>query len=368
MKYKYLFDELIEQEYDKIQKGIIKSDQTNKRYEWKVIVSALKKPDLNTEALYQEFNNEIDKDITVEEYDEMLRAVNLDFEQKRRYISEEMKRMSHVVRKFLDGENQAIEQMEKFLCNLNERDQMERRLYFKAKYLLCHLIGIEKEFKSEEGKVVLAYCMEPFCAKILRMFYKDVIHEMGVISKKNQVNYVMENTRKVLLENSTKEVAGTDEEQMRFQLTNYRNTLELLETMFDELKESMDESATEARNEAVKDFFTSLNSSDYGNILDNILVVDKRLQKIRKDHIRIQPELMPLAIIFKQLMRFVKESEIRPIDQTGRKFVGYYNDIIKMNYEGEPYTNDKEKKRLEVVSPGWKYKDIVISLPTVREV
>ena len=76
---------------------------------------------------------------------------------------------------------------------------------------------------------------------------------------------------------------------------------------------------------------------------------------------------MPLTIVFKQLLRFIKECGITPIDVTGREFTTEVEGLADYTYIGEAYSKEGEQKTVVVERPGWKFGDTVITLPTVRE-
>ena len=66
-------------------------------------------------------------------------------------------------------------------------------------------------------------------------------------------------------------------------------------------------------------------------------------------------------------MKFIRESGITPIDRTGREFEAEVEMLEQYTYIGEPFQCSEEKKKVVVEKPGWKYGNIMISLPTVRE-
>lgn len=135
----------------------------------------------------------------------------------------------------------------------------------------------------------------------------------------------------------------------------------------DELNETIDETAAEAKNKAIASFYTSMNSDAYGHLLDSIELVDRRLAALKENKVKIPPQLLPLTIVFKQLLNFIKDSGIEPIDTTGRQFSTEAENLAEYTYIGEPFHYADEKKDVVVEKPGWKYEDTIISLPTVRE-
>ena len=110
-----------------------------------------------------------------------------------------------------------------------------------------------------------------------------------------------------------------------------------------------------------------MNSEFYGHLLDSIELVDRRLVSLKENKVKIPPQVLPLTIVFKQLLRFIKDSGIHPLDSTGREFMAEAEDLSGYTYIGEPFSYDGEKKPVTVEKPGWKYENTIISLPTVRE-
>ena len=161
--------------------------------------------------------------------------------------------------------------------------------------------------------------------------------------------------------------ADNELEQLRFMNENYKNSLELVQTTLNELNETLDETAAKAKKEAIASFYATMNSEGYGNLLDSIELVGRRLALIREQKVRIPPQVLPLTIVFKQLIRFIREYGITAIDVTGREFEATAEELAGYTYIGEEYLSDGETKTVVVERPGWKFEDTIISLPTVRE-
>ena len=114
-------------------------------------------------------------------------------------------------------------------------------------------------------------------------------------------------------------------------------------------------------------YVTNDDCESYGHLLDSIELVDRRLAALKENKVKIPPQLLPLTIVFKQLLNFIKDSGIEPIDTTGRQFSTEAENLAEYTYIGEPFHYADEKKDVVVEKPGWKYEDTIISLPTVRE-
>ena len=117
----------------------------------------------------------------------------------------------------------------------------------------------------------------------------------------------------------------------------------------------------------MKEFFVSLNSGKYGNILDKIPLTEELLKDIRKNNIEVPQEIKKILLFVKSIIKFFRDIGITPIEDVNKIFIGTAEDIAEMDYIGSEF-KEGEKKELKVIAPGYKYKDIVISIPKVEEV
>ena len=110
--------------------------------------------------------------------------------------------------------------------------------------------------------------------------------------------------------------------------------------------------------EQIKEFFVSLNSGKYGNVLDKIPLTEELLKDIRKNNIEIPQELKKILMFIKSIIKFIKDTGIVPIREMGNVFIGTAEDIAEMDYTGNEF-REGEVKKLKVIAPGYKYKDII---------
>lgn len=155
-------------------------------------------------------------------------------------------------------------------------------------------------------------------------------------------------------------------EKLQFENNNYKSSLEAAQSMFDELWETLDENAEEAKRTAILSFYSMMNSEKYGNLLDSVEFVEKTLAELKAQKFKTPAQLKSLTIVFRQLARFIKDCGIKPIDTTGREFTACADDLDSYEYIGNSYANEEERTVI-VEHPGWKFENMVISKPVVRE-
>lgn len=342
----------------------------NKHAEWAVIAVSLRYPDKFPKVLNKYLAQEFDIIVSDKQASGLLDNVNLNSPEKRQQMVKIAKDTTEHLKMLLNGDNAEIKYIEEFIDSLLEKK--DNRIMLKARAVLTWMFLYDDCFKSSQNIDILKNCMEPYCGRIIKDIFHRVCREMGYNSRRN-ARTVIEKTEAAIqaskFQADYESIIDKDKqiEALKFDLENYKNALEMVQSMFDELKESVDEAANEAKNIAIGEFFIKLNSSEYGNILDNLLVVDKNLTQLRKDKIQLPPQLVSLPIIFRQIVKFIKDSGIEAIETVGRKFDAKFEDISLYQYIGEPFLNDDEVKQVQISSPGWRFGDIIISTPAVRE-
>jgi len=137
-----------------------------------------------------------------------------------------------------------------------------------------------------------------------------------------------------------------------------------------DLQDEFDARIKESHQNDLVEFFSRLNSEKYGCILDEVLNARNGVRQLRKKNIPLPPEIGGLFILIERLAQFIRDSEINPIMKPGLVQNMRLDEVESCDYEGSPFLNTKESKRVKVLSPGWIYKDkdVQISRPRLKEV
>ncbi len=159
-------------------------------------------------------------------------------------------------------------------------------------------------------------------------------------------------------------------EQALRRIEQLENMLDRTNTMLEDLEDEFAEQLEESKAKELADFFARLNSERYGCILDELLVVRKGVDELRKSNYELPIEINGLLIMVKKLIQFVRDSHIEPMMKINSVKEVVASDVEFCNYEGTPFASPKEAKKVKVVSPGWIYKDkeLQISRPKVKEI
>lgn len=158
-------------------------------------------------------------------------------------------------------------------------------------------------------------------------------------------------------------------EQALQRIDHLENMLERTNTMLQDLQEEFEQELEASKVKELAEFFAKLNSEKYGCILDELLVIRKGVDQLRKSNYELPIEINGLLIMVKKLIQFVRDSHIEPMMKINSIREVIAADVEFFNYEGSPFITAEEKKTVKVISPGWVYKDkeLQISRPKVRE-
>lgn len=203
----------------------------------------------------------------------------------------------------------------------------------------------------------------------------DIRYEVGCLlglRKRRKDTTELIDSFKQIVEDSTDENVGNEEESLesiKLERDQYKSSLRLIQKSLDELSEKLKEETENIASEQIRDFFVSLNSAKYGNFLDKIPLTEELLKDIRKNEkdFEIPQEVKRVLMFIKSVIKFIKDQGITPIKEMNTIFEGTAEDIAEMDYVGEEFIDD-EVKKLKVIAPGYKYKDLIISIPKVEEV
>jgi len=158
-------------------------------------------------------------------------------------------------------------------------------------------------------------------------------------------------------------------EQLKRKVDLLETKLERTSLMMKELEDDFASQLDATKTQELTQFFSNLNSEKYGFILDELLLLRKGVDELRKNNYEVPMELNGVLIMIKKLIQFVRDSHINPIMKVNSISSVKASDIEFCNYEGSPFTSKDEVKQVKVVSPGWIFsdKDIQISIPHVKE-
>lgn len=318
----------------------------------------------------------------VEEFDsEYVRYISLktglNTEERREKYKAEVKELVDLILKVMSGDKEAYREFNKKYEeytsgreNPNVDDVVLKRFIPLGIVLsLSRNRDNVLNFKNDEKTAIKN--IRPYHA---RYIISDFKYEFGCLlglRKRRKDTTELIDSFKQIVEDSAEVEEEVEEslESIKLERDQYKSSLKLIQKSLDELSEKLKEETQNIASEQIRDFFVSLNSAKYGNFLDKIPLTEELLKDIRKNDkdFDIPQEVKRVLIFIKSVIKFIKDQGITPMQEINRVFEGTAEDIAEMDYVGEEFIDD-EVKKLRVIAPGYKYKDLIISIPKVEEV
>lgn len=124
-----------------------------------------------------------------------------------------------------------------------------------------------------------------------------------------------------------------------------------------------------AQTQALVRFLSEMNAPSSGHLLDNIIFSANTISDLLSNSWQPEsPEVEGIVYSLKMLTDFLIHLGITPIKEVGSYEQITMNDLSNLNYTGSEFQSPNQRKSVQFRSPGWGYKDQIISRPQAIEV
>lgn len=274
---------------------------------------------------------------------------------KREALISKIGSMVLLLEKGIKGDLNALDTFKASYTELiNAPEVRHAKLYSK---LVLHMIyAMLPELDIDSDKVLMRNFGTALCKYII-WDIEDAIRR----TYKNKPDIKRENRVKIDFDEYNKAITKLEEMERAWKQTDM---------LLADLQKEFDERLEAVKLQEMTEFFAKLNTERYGCILDELLVVRKGIDTLRKNNYELPVEISGLLIMIKKLVQFVRDNNINPMIKPGSVLVVKASDVEFWNYEGTPFKDALEEKKVRVISPGWIYsnKELQISRPKVKEV
>ena len=316
------------------------------------------------------------KEFDIEHVIALLRKFGMNNEERRNQYREKVHALCELLLKAFDGDVEAYKEfVNKYTEELYEHN-IEKRYYRRhiPVGILLYLSGDRNNPLNIDKNLAMEIKNIPSMKanSLITDIKNEIGYDLGLRKRKKDSNDLINDVKMLVVEsdeNDEEEEKIETIETLRLERDQYRSSLKLIEKNMDELLENIKEESESIANEEIRDFFVSLNSDKYGNFLDKIPLTEDTLRDIRKNNLdkALPQEVKKVLMFIKAIIKFLKDQNITPIKTLNEEFEGTAEDIATMDYKGTEFI-DNEKKKLRVIATGYKYKDMIISIPKVEEV
>lgn len=141
-----------------------------------------------------------------------------------------------------------------------------------------------------------------------------------------------------------------------------KSALKLSQNQLKDYENHNDKNQKNAQQRYIAQFLRALNEDDQGNLLNELSKCNKRILELETKGYEVPEELQSMAVLIKSLARFLKNYGITEITDK-KHFITTQQDLDDCIYYGEPFMSNEDERDIEVKSPGWRYKESIISKP-----
>jgi len=245
----------------------------------------------------------------------------------------------------------------------------------KALYLTEELVSLSLNYSEEKveklskelseinkvtARIIIYYLIKELNIEESDTLFQNISNENSKYFLLDVINLLKEKYSPISLEEKVLKLEGYIKE--------LRNSLEIITFEKEQLEEK---NIKEKENNVFiteKEFFTKLNSKENNYFIDNFKLSQLKLKKLARENYEIPLELESIIITLKSFSKFLKMNKIQEIANIGDVIDINLNESFEYNYYGSEFLDETMKKKVRIETSGWKYENIVISKPTVREV
>jgi molecular chaperone GrpE (heat shock protein) len=164
--------------------------------------------------------------------------------------------------------------------------------------------------------------------------------------------------------------SGTIEEELRLiksENADLVSAYEITQQELDDIRERTGNLEIETQQKAIIDLFKQMNSSEYGNVLDNVAHTAKQIKDLKANGWEPSAETENSIMTIRMYHNFLKKYGITPMLEIDSELQINLAQSENYDYEGSEFKDGKEIKKVKVYAPGWTFGKDIISSPKVQE-
>lgn len=280
--------------------------------------------------------------------------------EKYKKINIKKKLIPSSIRNLASGKEKILIESLELLNKIEKIEAIEitEKKYFPEEAILLKNV-IEKLRASSERMTIF---------HLMKKYNLDKYEETFKLLRNDQSKYFLIDLIDMIEEFKMQFTSEEKIKKLENEIFELRNSLSLLSIENENLAQELEELKENSEINAKLEIFEEMNSSSNDSLLDNFFNNDNQLNSLRKLGYEIPKELESISITTRSFMKILKKLEVKQIQKIGRIINLTLEDSIDYQYFGSEFENSEEIKEVKIESPGWKYKNKIISKPIVKEV
>ena len=160
----------------------------------------------------------------------------------------------------------------------------------------------------------------------------------------------------------------SDSAKLSAQLEELKAELESAYIRLNSSEENFERFQQESAELAVVDVLAKMNSQEAGKLLDQFAKSEQTLKQLASSGYEVPKELSSVSLCVRMFMQTMRKIfRISPVHVIGEKLKLTLEQAERYDYSGSDFDDSGEIKKVEVISPGWRYGKEIFSLPKVIE-
>lgn len=135
-----------------------------------------------------------------------------------------------------------------------------------------------------------------------------------------------------------------------------------------DLKDQVHDLRESAHTDAVVELLRTMNSSQVGFLLDHVMFTGNQFRELLVSGWKPDPEMQVIPRLFNSLSSYFSKLGVTAMKEIGQQEYITINEANEISYQGSEFSNSQEEKLVEYKSPGWMYKNTIISRPKAQEI
>lgn len=198
--------------------------------------------------------------------------------------------------------------------------------------------------------------------KLVGQYLKEKLNQISAIQHTRKISKMTALTQKYLIKELVDELGTKPEKKSDISYKDLRASLKIAQEELERYKVNEKISKEEQVIKDVVNFLSTLNEEENGSLLDELSRCSELVMKYSSGQVISEKEFSSVMVLIKSLMRFFDEFGITKIEER-KEFMSTQEQLGRCKYRGEGFKSAEDKKIIEVASPGWQYKEHIISQP-----
>jgi len=240
----------------------------------------------------------------------------------------------------------------------------------RVRFMLLHFLEILKTESDYQLTTsinrLLPKLGDVYSRKLFVQFF-DVFTDYVGYGKRKRISESLSSSRASLNKIITSS-ENIQDQDIIIEYNKMKDALIVLSEQLDIIRDDYLAYQEQSQEEARKEFFVKLNTEGSSNLLDTLAISDHLINTLYREKWKPErPEVESIVLSIKGISKAFKNLGLTKTHEIGTKITITVSESKNFNYMGSEF-KENEEKEVEIQTPGWKFGDVILSQPRVKEI